>query len=67
MKLALLDGDDQTLAGRELQVLEGGLDRRELLEALRGLEAPDAVGHRIVHGGTRFREAVVVEASVRAA
>ena len=67
VKLALLDGDDQTLAGRELQVLEGGLDRRELLEALRGLEAPDAVGHRIVHGGTRFREAVVVEASVRAA
>ncbi|WP_018685139.1 acetate/propionate family kinase [Actinokineospora enzanensis] len=29
--------------------------------------APDAVGHRVVHGGTQFTEPVVVDARVRAA
>ncbi|MHB8694328.1 MAG: acetate/propionate family kinase [Solirubrobacteraceae bacterium] len=29
--------------------------------------APDAVGHRIVHGGTRFHEAVVIDSDVEAA
>jgi acetate kinase len=68
VKLALLDsGEEEVLAGRELALGEGGLDRGELLEALRGLQAPDAVGHRIVHGGTRFRDAVVVDDAVRAA
>ena len=28
---------------------------------------PDAVGHRIVHGGERFRDAVVVDDDVEAA
>jgi acetate kinase len=67
VKLTLLAGDDQTLAAREFHVLEGVLDPGALRDALAEFDAPDAVGHRIVHGGTRFRGAVVVDASVRAA
>jgi acetate kinase len=67
VKLTLLAGDDQTLAGREFHVLDGVLDPAALRDALGEFDPPDAVGHRIVHGGTRFREAVVVDASVRAA
>ena len=32
-----------------------------------GLDAADAVGHRIVHGGAQFREPVRIDASVEAA
>jgi acetate kinase len=36
------------------------------LLARRGVTEPDAVGHRVVHGGTRFHAAVRVDASVLA-
>ena len=43
-------------------------DDGEALEAaLAELPAPDAVGHRVVHGGARFREAVRVDDDVVAA
>jgi acetate kinase len=35
-------------------------------DALRGWPTPDAVGHRIVHGGTSYSGPVVVDAAVRA-
>lgn len=35
----------------------------ELLSS-HGIAAPDAVGHRVVHGGTRFRDACVIDADV---
>ena len=35
-------------------------------DALRGWPAPDAVGHRIVHGGVSFSGPVVIDAEVRA-
>ncbi len=54
VKLSLLDGEDRVLAAREL---EHGA-------ALEPLGATDAVGHRIVHGGERFREAVRIDTEV---
>src|SRR3954451_868863 len=39
----------------------------ELRAALEPIPAVDAVGHRVVHGGSRFREAVLVGAEVREA
>jgi len=39
----------------------------QIREALAGVSAVDAVGHRVVHGGTRFAESVVVGPDVRAA
>jgi acetate kinase len=38
-----------------------------LRNALKGLDGIDAIGHRVVHGGTRFSEAVIVNSDVRSA
>src|SRR4029079_13102294 len=37
------------------------------LERLRHLPAPEAIGHRLVHGGLRFREAVLLTEATRKA
>jgi acetate kinase len=59
-------GPDETLAARELSAPGARVDERELRDALAGgLGEADAVGHRVVHGGERFREAVLVDAAVR--
>jgi acetate kinase len=65
LKLALLDGRDQVLAERELS-LNGQAVDVEALDAVLGspLRDADAVSHRIVHGGERFREPVVVDERV---
>jgi acetate kinase len=69
LKLSLLDGDDATVAAAELDAPRAEIDAGALASALRdeGLDAADAVGHRIVHGGTRFAEAVRVDDGVEAA
>jgi acetate kinase len=62
LKLKLLDGDNAVLAERELDAPRAEIDPRALAEALAdGLGSADAVGHRIVHGGERFRAAVRVD------
>jgi acetate kinase len=59
VKLSLIGDGDQTLAERELDAPRSKLDGGELADALRGdLSGADAVGHRIVHGGERYREPV---------
>jgi acetate kinase len=68
VKLALLGSDDVTLAERELAAPRAALDSEALRAALDdGLGEADAVGHRIVHGGERFREAVRVDGEVEKA
>jgi acetate kinase len=66
LKLTLLGPGDETLADASLDAPQARVDEPELLEALSRQEfaAPDAVGHRIVHGGTRFQEAAVIDAEV---
>ncbi|HEV3047276.1 MAG TPA: acetate/propionate family kinase [Solirubrobacteraceae bacterium] len=65
LKLTLLDGADATIATRELDAPRARVDPDALSEALgAGLGDADAVGHRIVHGGERFREAVALDAGV---
>jgi acetate kinase len=65
VKLSLIGDRDQTLGERELAAPQAVVDPGELRGALRaGLGPADAVGHRIVHGGDRFRDAVLVEPSV---
>ena len=61
LKLRVLDGDDALIAREDLAVDEGALT-----SALARLPVPDAVGHRIVHGGDRYSSATVVDAGVRA-
>ena len=68
VKLSLLGPGDEPLASRELEAPRSDVDPGELRAALSsGLGEADAVGHRIVHGGARFRDPVVIDASVEAA
>jgi acetate kinase len=65
LKLALLDSEDQTMCERELDAPRAQVDERELRAALDSqLGQADAVGHRIVHGGERYRQAVKIDAAV---
>jgi acetate kinase len=63
VKLRLLDSDDSLLAERDLDAPQSRVDDAELAAALEGWD-PDVAGHRVVHGGTRFREAVRVDDAV---
>jgi acetate kinase len=68
LKLSLLGEEDQTLAKRELDTPSSTVNARDLRKALDGgLGDADVVGHRIVHGGERFREAVLIDPEVEAA
>jgi acetate kinase len=68
LKLRLLGDGDELLAERELPAPRSVISEHELRSALAdGLDQADAVGHRIVHGGERFRGAVVVDAEVEQA
>ena len=68
LKLTLLGARDETLAERELAASGASLDDGELRSALdAGLGDADVVGHRIVHGGGRFREPVRIDAKVESA
>jgi acetate kinase len=65
LKLTLLGARDETVAERELAAPRAVIDAGELRGALQsGLGAADVVGHRIVHGGERFREAVLIDDEV---
>jgi len=67
LKLTLLDAEDTAIAALELAAPRAQPDPVQLREALRGdLADADAIGHRIVHGGERFREAVRIDAGVEA-
>jgi acetate kinase len=59
LKVSLLDGEE-TIAAASLDPSD---DVAAALDA-HGLRDADAVGHRIVHGGTRFTEAVRLDADV---
>ena len=69
LKLSVIGPGDETLASAELSAPRAVVDDDALRAALgdHGLGQADAVGHRIVHGGSRFLSAVVVDASVRRA
>ena len=57
LKLRLLDADDSLLASRDLAARDHARSLSEFLAAAGGF---DAVGHRVVHGGHRFRVATEV-------
>ncbi|MEY9214612.1 acetate/propionate family kinase [Thermobifida halotolerans] len=65
VKLRLLDSDDTLLERRDFDVVDGRLPADDVAEALRGFGGVDAVGHRVVHGGTAYRSAVRIDDKVR--
>lgn len=66
MKLRVLDGDDSVSAAADLPAPGGHADAVALRRAIAGFGAVDASGHRLVHGGTEFSTAVVVDMRVEA-
>ncbi|MGN6300373.1 MAG: acetate/propionate family kinase [Angustibacter sp.] len=63
IKLRLLAPDDEVLATTDLHADRHGFDEDELRAFLHG-DRPGVVGHRVVHGGTRFTDPTVVDDDV---
>ena len=65
LKLSLIDREGQTVQARELDAPRGQVDLEQLRSALAsGLGEADVVGHRLVHGGEHYRQAVKVDPTV---
>jgi len=70
LKWTLLDGGERTTirsGAEEWGALEAEARARLIRASLREAGGFDAVGHRIVHGGTRFGEPVLIDRETRAA
>ena len=67
LKLRLLGPGDALLAEADIAAPRAEVDEAALAEWVAGAGAIDAVGHRIVHGGERFRAATRIDADVVAA
>jgi acetate kinase len=64
LKLRLLDPGDAVLAETDIDAPRSEVDEGALEAWIDGAGPIGAVGHRIVHGGERFREAVRVDVGV---
>jgi acetate kinase len=65
LKVRVLDDGDTVLAALDLDPWDGSPDHRELAGFLTTAGAGAAVaGHRVVHGGTMFSHAVLIDDSV---
>lgn len=64
LKLRLVPGPGEEVRGVDLPAI-GRTTPDDIARALADLGPFDAVGHRVVHGGERFREPVVVDGDVR--
>ncbi|MQA82708.1 MAG: acetate/propionate family kinase [Streptosporangiales bacterium] len=64
LKLDLLDGDDTVQGHESIEVSDGEWDSADVAEAVRDLGTPDAVGHRVVHGGREFTMPVRIDDEV---
>lgn len=69
LKLSVVRAGDEVTDQCEIDEWDGSEDAPELrayLERLAAAQSPDAVGHRVVHGGSRFTSATLIDAGVRA-
>lgn len=64
LKLRVVDHDDTVTASADLPAPRGTAGISALEAAIGGLGSVDAVGHRIVHGGTQFTAAVLLDPRV---
>jgi acetate kinase len=67
IKLSLIDHDDRTLSACELNAPGSRIEPDAVRAALAEMPEPDAVGHRVVHGGQRFRGPIRIDPTVKAA
>ncbi|HSW42219.1 MAG TPA: acetate/propionate family kinase [Patescibacteria group bacterium] len=64
LKLRVLDATDAVVAAADLAAPPGSLDTGVITEAVAGFGTIRAVGHRVVHGGTRYSGPVLLDAEV---
>jgi acetate kinase len=64
LKLRLLDAGDELVAEADIDAPRAQVDAAAVGDWIAGAGTIDAVGHRIVHGGERFRAAVRVDDGV---
>src|ERR671939_993591 len=62
LKLRALDDDDAVVMARDLSPRD--MDTEDIAEAVSAVDGIEAVGHRIVHGGTAFSSGVVIDGAV---
>ncbi|ASR34038.1 acetate kinase [Prauserella marina] len=67
LKVRLLGPSDEVVGKLDLDSWQGAHETEELANFVAGLERVDAVGHRIVHGGTEFTAPAVIDERVRQA
>ncbi len=65
LKLRLLGDNDVLEQSADLVAGPSGLDTAALEPVIAQWTRPDAIGHRVVHGGNQFTGPVVVDAAVR--
>lgn len=65
LKLSVLDEQDNLLGSQVLPAPGGLVDQGALTAVTERYRPIDAVGHRIVHGGTEFTEPVLIDERVR--
>ena len=63
LKLRVLDSRDGLVATKDLPILEAADLDHELGTFLDQNPTIDAAGHRVVHGGSSFREPVILDAT----
>jgi len=66
LKLRVLDASDSVVARADLPAPNGKAEVEASAAAIAGFGEIDAVGHRIVHGGTRYSGPVRLDAEVEA-
>jgi acetate kinase len=67
LKLRVLSPADDVTAALDIDPWDGSPDHGELRQFLHGQAGAGAVGHRVVHGGSQFTRATVIDDSVIAA
>jgi acetate kinase len=66
LKLRALDAHDELIAASDLPASGGEVECGALASAIEELPEVDAVGHRVVHGGERFRGPARLDSEVEA-
>jgi len=65
LKLRVLDGSDSVAGTADLPAVRGDTDSAAIKDAIDSFGPVDAVGHRVVHGGTLYTAPVLVTSEVR--
>jgi acetate kinase len=64
LKLRVLDDDDRVAASTDLSAPSGEADMGAVARRIESFGKVDAVGHRIVHGGTEFVDPILIDAEI---